>query len=122
MGTLSLDLSLKAVIIGSMSLIRSKNSLFRAAIGPALMVVVLGVFVGNALLGANGLLALDGYRQKMAVRKAELVALEHQRDQLANSIALLNPKATDPDYAEELVRKETRQIRPDEVIILDSQK
>ncbi|MFT8736935.1 MAG: septum formation initiator family protein [Zymomonas mobilis] len=105
-----------------MSLIRSKNSLFRAAIGPALMVVVLGVFIGNALLGVNGLLALDGYRQKMAVRKAELTALEQQRDRLANSIALLNPKATDPDYAEELVRKETRQIRPDEVIILDNQK
>ncbi|AEI38392.1 MAG: septum formation initiator family protein [Zymomonas mobilis subsp. pomaceae] len=122
MGTLSLDLSLKAVIIGFMSLIRSKNSLFRAAIGPALMLLVLGVFIGNALVGVNGLFSLDGYRQKLAIRKTELAALEAQKNQLANRIALLNPKATDPDYADELVRKETRQIRPDEVLILDNQK
>jgi len=40
-----------------------------------------------------------------------------QRAELSHRVALLNPRKVDPDYADELVRRETGQVRPDEVII-----
>ena len=97
---------------------RQFAKLLRSAIAPAVAILVVALFAGNALFGSNGLFAYGDYQRQLVERRAELKALEEERQQLENRVALLNPKGADPDYADELVRRQTMQIREDEVVIL----
>lgn len=85
--------------------------------GPAIALFVIIYFAGAAIVGPNGLLSLAGYRHQRAEHIAMLQMLQAQRDQLAHHAGLLDPRHVDPDYADELVRRQTGQIRPDEVIL-----
>ena len=96
--------------------LRSTTTLIRSAAGPALALLVIANFAGYALFGANGLFAWSDYRRALVQRTAELEAVHAERDRLQNRVHLLGPKV-DPDYADELVRRETGQVRPDEYII-----
>lgn len=79
--------------------------------------IVVGTFAGHAIAGPNGLLAWGGYHRDLQERKAELAALEDERERLRHRSALLDPRKADPDMAEELVRRDLGLVRPDEVII-----
>ncbi|PTQ10205.1 hypothetical protein CLG96_13905 [Sphingomonas oleivorans] len=96
---------------------RSTASLIRSALPPALALLVIAHFAGFALLGPNGLLSLGDYQKAIARRTVELRTIQAERDRLAHHAALLDPRRVDPDFADELVRRETGQVRPDEVII-----
>ena len=96
---------------------RSTASLIRSAAAPALAILIVAHFAVFALFGPNGLFAWGDYKRAAAQKAAELQGLEVQRTHLAHRVALLDPRKVDPDYADELVRRETGQIRPDEVII-----
>ena len=99
-----------------MTRLRSTRSLIRSAAAPALALLVIANFAGYALFGANGLFALGDYRRALVQRSAELQTVQAERDRLAHRVHLLGPKV-DPDYADELIRRETGQVRPDEFII-----
>ena len=86
---------------------RSLANLLRSAAAPALGILVIANFAGYALLGPNGLFAW-----------VELAQLHDERDRLANRVALLNPNSVDPDFADELVRRNTGQVREDEHIVV----
>jgi len=96
---------------------RPTLALIRSAIGPAIALFIIVYFAGSAIFGANGLMSLAGYRQKHDQHQAALAALVARRDQLAHRVQLLDPAHVDPDLADELVRKQTGQVRPDEVIV-----
>ena len=96
---------------------RPTLTLMKAAAGPAIALFVIADFAGFAIFGPNGLMSLAGYRQQAAIHRTELVRLEAERARLAHHAALLDPRHVDPDFADELVRRETGQVRPDEVII-----
>jgi cell division protein FtsB len=96
--------------------IRSTALLIRSAAGPALALLVIANFAGYALFGANGVLAFGDYRRSLIERSAKLEVVQAERDKLARRVRLLGPKV-DPDYADELIRRETGQVRPDEYII-----
>ena len=96
--------------------LRSTTSLIRSAAGPALALLVIANFAGYAMFGTNGLLALGDYKRALDRRQAELSVVAAERDRLAHRVHLLGPKV-DPDYADELIRRETGQVRPDEYII-----
>lgn len=96
---------------------RPALSMIRSAFWPTVAVAVILYFAGAAIVGQNGLFSLAGYRHQRAEHLAELKALQAERDRLAHHADLLDPRHVDPDYAEETVRKQTGQIRPDEVII-----
>ena len=89
----------------------------RSAALPAVALLIIGYFASAALIGPNGLLALGGYRSQLKVRSDELRRAQELRDKLRHHAQLLDPSRVDPDYGEELVRRRTGQIRPDEVII-----
>jgi cell division protein FtsB len=89
----------------------------RSAIGPAIALFVIAYFAGAAIFGTNGLMSLAGYRQQRAAHMDSLSALKARRDQLAHRVSLLDPHHVDPDLADELVRRHTGQVRPDEVIV-----
>ena len=99
-----------------MTRIRSTTLLIRSAAGPALALLVIANFAGYALFGANGLLAFGDYKRSLIERSAKLQVVQAERDKLARRVRLLGPKV-DPDYADELIRRETGQVRPDEYII-----
>ena len=96
---------------------RPALSMIRTAFWPTVALAVIVYFAGAAIVGQNGLFSLAGYRHQRAEHLATLKALERQRDQLAHHADLLDPRHVDPDFAEEMVRKQTGQIRPDEVIL-----
>ena len=88
-----------------MSRSRSARSLILSAAVPTVAILVVIVFAGFALLGSNGLLSLGGYREQLGDRKVELARYEAERARLANQKALI--ERGDPDYADELVRRNT---------------
>ncbi|WP_293971619.1 septum formation initiator family protein [Sphingomonas sp.] len=89
----------------------------KSAALPALALFVIAHFAGFAVFGENGLLQLAGYRRQTAEHLATLERLKAERDRLQHHANLLDPRHVDPDYADELVRRQTGQVRPDEVII-----
>jgi cell division protein FtsB len=96
---------------------RPALSMIRSAFWPTVAVAVIVYFAGAAIVGQNGLFSLAGYRHQRAEHLAQLRMLQAERDRLAHHADLLDPRHVDPDYAEEMVRKQTGQIRPDEVIV-----
>ena len=96
---------------------RSPWALIRRAALPALGVLIIANFLGYALVGDNGVLAWGDYRRVKAERAAELAQLEAEKARLAHRARLLDPRRADPDFAEELVRRDLGLVRPDEVII-----
>ena len=79
--------------------------------------LVVGTFACHAIAGPNGLFAWRGYSQQLDLRKAELAALEAERDGLRHKSALLDPRKADPDLADEMVRKDLGLVRADEVVV-----
>ena len=91
--------------------------LIAQAAAPAAALLVIGYFAFSAIVGANGILSFGDYRRQIAVREAQLHAVEAQRATLAHRTALLDPRRADPDYVDELVRARTGQVREDEVVL-----
>ena len=96
---------------------RPALGLIRAALWPAVALLVVSYFAGAALVGRNGLMSLAGYRAQKSAHEGELAALQERHRQLAHRAALLDPRHVDPDLADELTRRETGQIGPAEVIL-----
>lgn len=93
------------------------QALFRRAALPAACLMVAAYFGAHALLGEAGVLALDEIRSEKARLLSEQAVLEARNADLNRRIALLDPKGADPDYADELVRRNLGVIRPDEIVI-----
>lgn len=71
-----------------------------------------------AVFGPSGLLAWSEHRQMLEVRKAELAALEKERNELRNRVALLDPRHADPDLTGELLRSDLNVVHPDEMVMM----
>jgi len=89
----------------------------RSAALPAVAILIIGYFASSALFGPNGLLALGGYKSQLEAKSQELHRIQELRDRLRHHADLLDPAKVDPDFGDELVRRSTGQVRPDEVII-----
>lgn len=89
----------------------------RGAALRAVSILIIGYFASSALVGPNGLFALGGYKGELAARTEELKRAEALRDKLRHHADLLDPAKVDPDFGEELVRRKTGLVRPDEIII-----
>jgi cell division protein FtsB len=96
---------------------RPTLSIIRNAALPAMALFVIADFAGFAIFGANGVLSWAGYHQQKVDHQAELAALQARKAALQHRSDLLDPNHVDPDLADEIVRKQTRQVRPDEVIL-----
>jgi cell division protein FtsB len=91
--------------------------LLRSAIWPAVSLTIIAFFGGYALFGSNGVLAWGDYAQRYDARKVELAKIEKEKAEIANRVALLDPRHANPDMVDELARKELGVVGPDEVII-----
>jgi len=96
---------------------RKLFALLRSAMPVALALLIIAFFGGNAVFGANGVLAWSDYHRLREHRLLELAALKKDHRELANRVRLLDPRRANPDLADELVRKQLGLAHPDEVII-----
>lgn len=92
-------------------------ALIRRAAAPALGLLIIGYFLGAAVVGENGMLSWGETRRAKAERLAEVDRLKTEEQRLAQRNRRLDPRATDPDLAEEMTRRELGVVRPDEVVV-----
>jgi cell division protein FtsB len=94
------------------------RTLLRRAGLPAAVLIAIGFFGYNALLGPTGVIAAKGFRAELEQKQVEYAALDKKRAEIKNRVDLLDPKrGADPDLVDELVRKDLNVTRPDEVIV-----
>ena len=91
--------------------------LARRAALPAVSFAVIGYFAFHAVSGNTGLVAWQGYKVEHAQLRTEAAKVAAARKALEHQTALLDPRHVDPDYADELVRRNLGVVRPDEVIV-----
>ena len=91
--------------------------LVRRAALPAACITVMAYFAFHAVTGNTGIIAWQGYKIERAVAQQRANAVHADKLALARQVALLNPAHVDPDYADELVRRNLGVVRPDEVIV-----
>ncbi|MEP9360652.1 septum formation initiator family protein [Sphingomonas sp. KR3-1] len=102
---------------------RSRNaspiqSLLRRAGLPAAVLIAMGFFGYNAVLGPTGIMASKEIKAEYDQKSAEYATLDKKRAALKNRVDLLDQKrGVDPDLADELARKQLNVVRPDEVVI-----
>jgi cell division protein FtsB len=96
---------------------RNSWEMIKRAALPALALLIIANFVGYAVVGANGILSWGDYRRQKAEKLVQLAQLQTEREKLAHRAQLLDPRRADPDYADEMVRKQLGLVRQDEVII-----
>jgi cell division protein FtsB len=97
---------------------RADPKLPRESLAQGIALVCLLGMGGFALAGPSGLLAWSENLRLLEARRAEIVVLEHERDQLRNRVALLDPRHADPDLAGELLRSNLNVAHPDEMVML----
>ncbi len=94
------------------------NTLLRRAGLPAAVLIAMGFFGYNAVLGPTGIVAARELKAELAQKNLEYAALAKKRAEIKNRVDLLDPKrGADPDMVDELVRKQLNVARPDEVIV-----
>ncbi len=91
--------------------------LLRSASVPALSFAIIAFFGGYALFGSNGVLAWGEYSHALHQRRLVLAQTEQTRADLANHVALLDPRHANPDMVDELVRRNLGVAGKDEVIL-----
>lgn len=99
---------------------RSKSNalmILRRAGLPAAALILMSFFGYYAVLGPNGILSYRDYSRQLDARQKEYAALDKQRAELRNRVALLDPKRANPDMVDEMTRKELNVVHPDEVIV-----
>ena len=100
-----------------MSRVSPAKTILRSAGLPAIALIAMGFFGYYAVLGPNGILALREFKAQVAQKNVEYQVLDKRRAELKNRVTLLDSKGADPDMVDELVRKQLKVVRPDEVIV-----
>lgn len=91
--------------------------LLRRAALPAACIGIVGYFGFHAVAGPTGVMAWRDYRAERVQVEAEAAQLKEAKAALERQVALLDPRRVDPDYADELVRKNLGVVRPDEIVV-----
>ena len=100
--------------------VRTKSNalvVLRRAGLPAAALILMGFFGYYAVLGPNGVLSYRDYSRQLEKRQADYAALDKQRAELKNRVALIDPKHANPDMVDELTRTKLNVVHPDEVIV-----
>jgi len=98
---------------------RGRNSvdIIKRAFWPAVALLIIANFLGYAIVGANGILSWGDYRRQKETRLTQLASLQQEQAKLAHRVQLLDPRNADPDYSDELVRRQLGLIAPSEIVV-----
>lgn len=101
-----------------MSRKRNEPRLAKGNVTQALALVCLLLMGGWVIAGPSGLFAWSDNLRMLEKRQAELKQLDAERAVLRNRVALLDPRATDPDLTRELLHSNLNVVHPDEMVML----
>ncbi len=96
---------------------RPLNAPHRPFWGLGMAGCALALIIGWLLFGSTGLFAWSDYSRSLNARQTELVALRADLAALENRQRLLHPRATDPDLAEEIIRRDLNLVHPDDIVV-----
>ncbi len=91
--------------------------LVKRAVLPASMLALVAYFLFHAVAGNTGLLAWRDYRAEHETLKAQAAQVAQQREALERQNRLLDPRHVNPDFADELVRRNLGVVGRDEATI-----
>jgi cell division protein FtsB len=91
--------------------------LLKRAIVPAACLLMMGYFLTAAITGPTGVLSWRGFENEKIALERHVAERAQEKAALEKQVALLDPRAVDPDMADELVRRNLNVVKPDEVII-----
>jgi cell division protein FtsB len=80
--------------------------------------LLLGYFGYHGVYGKHGLNASHQVNAKLASLRAELAALEREKEALEHRISLMLPESLDPDMLDESARSSLNFAHPNDLIIL----
>ena len=109
-----------ALICDSLNFVTNSETLIRSPrekLVQGLALAILLLLGGLAFAGPSGVLAWSENLELLEQRKAHIVGLKADRDELRNRVVLLDPKNADPDLVGELLRRNLNVAHPDEVVI-----
>src|SRR5688572_28260847 len=104
------------MILWGMGILRREHRVVRQNMTQGLALSCLLVLGGMAIAGPSGVLAWGENQRLLAERQAEIDRLRHERDEIKNRVALLDPRHADPDLAGELLRSNLNVVHPDEMV------
>lgn len=97
---------------------RGEPKLARESLVQGIALVCLLLLAGFCLAGPSGVLAWAENQRLLGERRAQIVQLVKERDELRNRVALVDPRHMDPDLAGELLRSNLNVAHPDEMVML----
>jgi len=80
------------------------------------------IMSGFVIAGPSGLIAWSENQKLLEHKQQKLVHLTQERDRLRNRVDLLDQRNADPDLVGELLRSNLNVARPDEKVMLLSDK
>lgn len=93
----------------------------RAALLPAVCILLIGYFVSHAITGPTGVIAWKEYKTERAALTKQAAESAEVKAAIDRKVKLLDPRKVDPDLADQLVRENLNVVKPDEVVVqLDS--
>jgi cell division protein FtsB len=98
-----------------------RPSRLRRLLLPATTALVLTYFGYHAVTGAYGLAGRAALEHRAADLETALAAVEAENAGLEHRIALLQPEAVDPDYLDELIRRQLGYAQPNDIIVPSAQ-
>lgn len=101
----------------SMDIFNDSFARLRQNFWPLLCVVAILYFAWHTVQGRHGLRAYMEYGSNLAVLEAKAANTKAMREQLENQRQLLQSRAVDPDYLDELARKKLNYMTKDEKVI-----
>ena len=100
-----------------MNMVMTKRDVVREKLTRFAALGFLIVLAALALAGPYGLLSWGENIALLEQRQDRIAALEADRDELQNKVALLDPDHVDPDLSTELVRRNLNVAHPDEYVL-----
>lgn len=96
---------------------RSVSQSFRILVFPAVSFVCAAYFLGYAVWGSRGVLALEDAKAALGVSQERLIQLQAQGHSLQHRVALMEQPDPDPDLVEEMARNVLLDGKPQQVAI-----
>ncbi len=87
------------------------------AVLPLICLLLVGWFVGHAIIGPTGLIAGKQYTAERQALERQVAANRETKAALSQRVKLLSPGGVDLDLADELAHRDLNVVKPDEVIV-----
>lgn len=97
---------------------RNLYRLTQKAIGPFLVLSVIGYFLYHFIQGDRGVLAWMQLQKRLTSSLEHLACLKSEREALEEKVKALHPESLNSDLLDQEVRQKLGHVHPDEIVII----